>query len=202
MTGSEDRSWLSPLPVAGYEVEVILKTGHKIQMSWARISADGRMIHIGIIKEPENRGAFPTIPRTIEIVESYVLEISLREEKNRPEIRTFRRPPPCEKKSQALQNTGWLKDLPKSGDCHIFLLCDNRDRMIEIKKGWIEYDTGRIHLNEITGRRTDKKTGTVTLESVRHERQIGEVIAILISVADGPVTVFTRVIKQKPDYKH
>lgn len=201
MTESENKSWLAPFPVAGYEVEVILKTGHKLQIPWARISTDGRKIHIGVIKKEDDGEGFPIIGRIIEMEESEVSEISMRDEALRPDVRVFRRPLPKVGSNSETTDTGWLKDLPKSSDCGIFLLCENRDRLIRIEKGWIEYDARKIHLSEIISRRKDPETGVTKVEAVRHERDLGEVIAILISAGNGPTAVFARVIRQKPVYK-
>ncbi len=198
MNKAERTSWLSVLPITGYEIKVLLKTGQELCVPWGRISTDGKIVHIGIIFRQTGKNEFPAIKQTMQIVESDIKEITLKEFENLPEVRVIRRTA----SSSKIPDTEWLKDLPKSGECDIFLLCKDKDRLIGIKKGWIEYDASRIHLNEIISRKKDPGTGLDRIESVRHERNIDEVIAVLISCAGGPASVFVRSIKQKPNYKN
>ena len=188
MSQIEEANWLSALPITGYEIKVLLKTGQTLPVPWGRIHTDGKMIHVGIIQRPAENGQFPAISQTVQISETDILEISLREEKEGPEIRTFKR---AVQPSKPME-TGWLKDLPKSRDCRIYLLCANLDSCKEVSRGWIEYDRRKIYLNEIISTREDPETKKLTADSARHERNLDDVIAIIISVNGQNPQVFVR----------
>ncbi len=191
-----EQSWLSDLPIVGYDVNVLLKTGQKIRIPLARLNSDGQVVHVGMIQEPADKDSSPTIYQTLQIPEADIRKISLKYEKFHPEIRYFERPeiPGSAQPPVKYPGTQWLQDLPKSRKCRIFLLCKNRDNCKEVYRGWIEYDGKKIYLNEILLESKDR------LETARHDRDMDEVIAVLISVDGQPSQVFSRTIKTEPRY--
>ncbi len=191
-----EKDWLSALPVVGYEVCVLLNTKQKINIPFARISTDGKMVHVGMIQEPANKDSIPMMHNTLQIPETDIRKISLKHDKFHPEMLWLERPdtPDSAQPPEKYPGTKWLNDLPKSRKCHIFLLCRNIDDCKEVHKGWIEYDGKNIYLNEILSESNGR------LETARHDRSLNNVIAVLITVDGQPAQIFARATKTKPRY--
>lgn len=67
--------WLNSLPLAGYDIQVLLKNNSILRIPWCRISSDGRYLHLGKISKSEEC-PFPIISTTKEILISKVAMIS------------------------------------------------------------------------------------------------------------------------------
>ncbi|GEM_PF-4132473 len=178
MTQTRKDNWLSALPLVGYDVAIALKDGSSLKIPWCRIHADGKTVHFGVILGQNPGTEYPTIMRTMQMAESDIREIVLRDEKDGEFGKRFRRP-------AEVSPTGWLKDLPKSRNCHISVFCKSRDDCKEVHKGWISYDDRKIHLVEII---SSKKV----LEVEQHDRNLEDVVAIIISVNARTPQVFVR----------
>ena len=190
-----EKGWLSALPMVGYDVNVFLKTGQKIRISLARLSTDGQMVHVGIIQEPADKDSSPIIYQTLQIPETDIRKIFLKYDKFHTEILRFEKPdiPESAQPPAKYPETEWLRDLPKSRKCHIFLLCKNRDDCKEIYRGWVEYDGRKIYLTEIT-------LEAKVVETDRHERHLNDVIAVLITVDGQSAQIFARTAKTELRY--
>ncbi len=183
MAQTKESHWLSYLPAVGHDVAIVLKDGQAKAMEWVNLSyKDGVLVIEELtIRKDE---AFPTIVRVSRIHEDDISEITFVDEKDPQIIRYLKRP-----------NTEWLKKLPRTKECQIFVFTKDRSRLLEIPRGWIESDEKKIYLNKIIGAMKNPLTGMLVIKAIRYEREIQEVISISVSIKKHNPQIFVRTVK-------
>ena len=176
MESAQSRYWPSLLPLVGSDIEVHLQNEKMVAIPHGRICGDETMIHINVISEAAQPGSFPIITETKEFNLGEIIALSFNDGYQR--------------RSFFGRSTFWLRNLPKSKGNTIFLLCDTKNQMLCVENCWIEYDEKKIYLREIF-----EFEPATHCEILSHERQISEVIAILINKAGIPPILYARVSK-------
>ncbi len=176
MSETRHADWLSMLPQVGTDIKVLLQTGEKRAILFGIIRRDDTMIYIDTVAKSTRRDRFPTVIDTASFNINEIVRISFTD--NEQHFTFFGNP------------RQWLKDLPKSRENSVTLLCAAMDRTLDIEKGWVEYDEKKIYVREIVG--TTKRG----YELEDHERLISEVSAILINHHMTEPMIFLRVAEK------
>lgn len=158
MNPARNDMWLSRLPQVGTDIKVHLQDQIRT-FPYGRISCDDTAVHINIIEKPQRLSDYPMIAETVQFQLKDVVNISFDNDGQR-----F---------SFLGNSAAWLRDLPKSRENSIFMLCKEKDRTIGVDKGWVEFDKNKIYIREIL--RVTKRG----CEIASHERFISEVILVL-----------------------
>lgn len=161
MNQAQNDARLSLLPVIGTDIRV--HSQDKLRtFPCGRISCDGETVVIDVIKKSREQREFPAISKIVTMELNEIVKISFRNLDG-------------QRVSLLGDSNYWLNGLPRSGKSSVLVLCQEKDRTIDISCGWVEYTRNKVIVREIV-RATEQGCEIDT-----HERFISQVALVLVS---------------------
>ncbi|MBU6142036.1 hypothetical protein KGO95_02880 [Patescibacteria group bacterium] len=177
MSVTKHGDWLTQLPQVKNSIKVLLDSNREYSVPNGRIRREDKKIIIEPVLE-ERPGEFLRLGTAFSFPLSELVRIKFEDDDG--------------SYSYFGPSLHWLKDLPKSRENIISMICTHGDQALNVEKGWIEYDELKIYIREIIGK---NKRGYILKN---HERILDEVLVILVNRRMTEPMLFMRSTAKMP----